>query len=341
MFNTLPSNVSLTPDFSADAGLIALTANNSCIGAGLDAMLNFALYQGRYSANNFSRAPSPLMLDPPVGMGCSNMLGVTSYLHLVVFAPKSDNATMSPVPSAAEKATTQTDEMQLSPATGSCSGSPYRFNGTTVENQSTTTSSGTAIGYGCYVFGTGTAGLNGYWTAPVNGSDVQIDTRTNSSEYASFAALGTYFHQFSPGAYTLVAEDLWNQTVFAHFEVVPPEPVEVLSVTGPIPPTNPGGPVVKVDVKNTGDTPIVYLNASLSFVPPMNLPAKPMLPYQYSFFLGVNASHPLLPGHNAVETRTLIGAGFDIGTIYPLRISGTFANGTEFSYVLDVQLSTP
>jgi hypothetical protein len=341
MFNTLATNVSLAPDFSANSGLVALSGGDLCRGAGLDAMLNFALYQGRYTAANFSQAGAPLMLNPPVGMSCPNPYGLSSYVQQVEFAPRSDNATLSGNTSGPGTPVPQTVEMHMSPATGSCFASPYKFNGTTVVNASTTTSSGTALGWGCDVFGTGNTGLDGYWTMPANGSDVSIDTGSNSSLFASFAVAGNYFHQFSPGSYTLVAEDLWNQTVFAHFDVVAPEPVEVLSVTGPIPPFNPGGPVVEVDVENTGDAPIASLNVSLSFVPPENLPAQAMLPYSYSFGLGVNSSNPLLPGRSAEETRTLITAGFETGTPYPLTISGTLANETEFSYVVDVQIMLP
>ncbi|HVB94974.1 MAG TPA: hypothetical protein VND41_00045 [Nitrososphaerales archaeon] len=340
--NTLDTSVSLTPDFSADSGLIALSGNNGCTGAGLDAMLNFALYQGHYTAANLSQAAIPLTLDPPVVISCPNPYYVSSYVQRVEFAPESDNATLSGNASAPATAVPQTVEMHLSPATGSCGVSSYNFNGTSVVNQSTATSSGTALAWGCGSFGTGSTGLNGYWTMPDNGGDVSVDPLTNSSLFASFAVVGNYFHQFSPGSYTLVAEDLWNQTVFAHFEVVPPEPVEVLSVTGPIPPPNYAGPVVNVDLKNTGDVPIVSLNASLSLVPPDNLPAQVTEPEGYAD-LGVNASNPLLPGHSVQESRYLFpeGEGFETGVPYPLTISGTLANGTEFFYVVDVKVGPP
>jgi hypothetical protein len=342
MFNTLATNITLTPDFSADAVLAALSAN-SCQGAGLDAMLNFALYQGRYTAANLSQAGAPLMLDPPVVISCPNPYYVSSYVQQVEFAPRSDNATMSGNTSAPASATPRTVEMSLSLATGSCGVSPYKFNGTSVVNGSTTTSSGTALAWGCGAFGTGNTGLNGYWTMPANGSDVSIDPLTNSSLLASFAIVGSYFHQFSPGSYTLVAEDLWNQTVFAHFEVVPPEPVEVLSVSWvTTAPPNYAGPVAEVNLKNAGDVPIVSLNASLSLVPPDNLPAQVAEPEGYAN-LGVNASNPLLPGHSAQESRFLLpeGEGFETGVPYPLTISGTLADGTVFSYVVDVQIMLP
>ena len=121
--------------------------------------------------------------------------------------------------------------MHMSPATGSCYVSPYKFSGYSVVNQSTTSSSGTALGWGCDLFATGTAGLDGYWTMPANGSDVPIDDRTNLTLLQSFAVVGNYFHQFSPGSYTLVAEDLEPDRLRPLPRCMP-EPVEVVSVTG-------------------------------------------------------------------------------------------------------------
>jgi hypothetical protein len=59
----------------------------------------------------------------------------------------------------------------------------------------------------CPVAGTS---LFGYWnaTGPVLG--LNIANATTSSQY---------FHYFSPGQYTLVAEDMWGQSAFAYFQV--------------------------------------------------------------------------------------------------------------------------
>ena len=282
------------------------------------------------------------MLEPPVSVGCPNPYYVSSYVQQVEFAPNSYNATLTDNASYAEAASIpQSVEMQMSPATGSCDVSPYRFSGTSVVNESTTSSSGTALGWGCGALGTGKAGLNGYWTMPTNGSLVSIDTQSNSTVYASFASVGAISTNSVRG-HTRSSRRTWNQTVFAHFEVIPPEPVEVLSVTGPIAPFNPGGPVVDVDVKNTGGAPIVSLNASLSFVPPANLPANAFPPYSYSFLFGVNRSNPLVPrGKMQRRPKTLIGAGFGTGESYPLTISGMLADGAQFSYILDIQIGSP
>jgi len=111
-------------------------------------------------------------------------------------------------------------------------------------------------------------------------------------------------------------------------------PVEVVSVTGPIPPYNPGGPVVSVALMNAGDIPITSLSATLP-----SFPGGPSVPY--SFVFDVNSSNPLLPGQSIKETRTLIGASIDSGLEYPLTISGTLVNGTPFSYTTQVQVVPP
>jgi hypothetical protein len=198
----------------------------------------------------------------------------------------------------------------------------------------------TELGWGCGSEASNS--LTGYWTQPVNGTYVEIDAASNSTIIASLDSVNQdYFHQFSPGLYTMVAEDMWNQTVYAHFQVVSAigSPVEVVSVLGPIPPYNPGGPVVSVTLKNTGDAPIASLNATLAFVPPPNIPGGVRVPY--SFVFDAASSNPLLPGQSTQETRTLIGAGFDSSLDYPLTIDGALLDGSQFSYTEQVQVVPP
>jgi len=111
-------------------------------------------------------------------------------------------------------------------------------------------------------------------------------------------------------------------------------PVEVVSVTGPVPPYNPGGPVVSVALKNVGDISITSLNATLPSVP-----GGSSVPY--SFVFNVSSSSPLLPGQSIQETRMLIGASIDSSLEYPLQVSGTLVNGTQFSYTVKVQVVPP
>jgi hypothetical protein len=175
------------------------------------------------------------------------------------------------------------------------------------------TSSG---GYMC-----GGKALSGYWntTSPITLQD---------------AAIGSpFFRYLQAGQYTLAVQDIWNQTVYAHFQVVPPaRPIEVVSVTGPIPPYNPGGPVVSVTLKNVGTSTITSLDATLDVENVENGV------HGYSFVFYVSPSYLLVPGQTIEETHTLIGAGFDTGVDYPLTINGTLVNGTQFSYTVQVQV---
>lgn len=111
-------------------------------------------------------------------------------------------------------------------------------------------------------------------------------------------------------------------------------PVEVVSVVGPIPPYNPGGPVVRVTLQNIGQLPITSVNASLP-----SYPGGPTVPY--SFVFEVNSSSPLEPGRTARATLTMLDFGFSTGQEFPLTVSGTLSNGTEFSFTVQVQIVAP
>ncbi len=143
-------------------------------------------------------------------------------------------------------------------------------------------------------------------------------------------------HPFAPGAYTLAAGDEWGHVELLTFQVTGPpiEPVQVISVAGPNPPFNPGGPVVSVTLRNIGQSPITSLNASLP-----SYPGGPTVPYSFAF--DVNSSSPLESGQTAQATRTMIGFGFSTGQEFPLTISGTLLNGKHFSFAVQVQITPP
>jgi hypothetical protein len=107
------------------------------------------------------------------------------------------------------------------------------------------------------------------------------------------------------------------------------EPVEVVSVFGPMPPINPGGPNVEITLKNVDSKPVVSLNATLQ------------LNRANAFSFDVSASTPLLPGKNISTRRTLIGAGFSSDVSYPLVISGIMQGGADFNYTKQVQIKQP
>lgn len=104
------------------------------------------------------------------------------------------------------------------------------------------------------------------------------------------------------------------------------QPIEVVSVTGPLPPVNPGGPNVEIILKNILSEPIVTLNATLELNRPFN------------FNFDVTLPVPLLPGNTISAEQTLIRGGFSESVPYSLRINGIFRNGSAFSYVKQVQI---
>jgi hypothetical protein len=167
----------------------------------------------------------------------------------------------------------------------------------------------------------GGLGLFGYW---------------NTSGPLGFGNNEKYFNYFTPGEYTLAAEDLWNQIAFAYVHVIPgPSPAAAVSAAES-PFSNPGEPVIGMTLANFGDIPITSLTATLRFVPPPNSPAGSV---SYPFAFNVNSSSPLLPGQTIQDIRTLIGPLFDLGVSYPLTITGTLRNGTEFTYTQQVQFT--
>ncbi len=143
-----------------------------------------------------------------------------AYIQNIEVTPKDYLATLSANSSFSSVFKAQTINMEVNTTTGSCTTSPYKESGTAVENGVTTTYSGTELAWGCG--SNGANAITGYWTMPANGTYVEIDARSNSTiECGPDSVYQNYFHQFSPGPYTIVAEDLWNQSAFAYFRVQP------------------------------------------------------------------------------------------------------------------------
>jgi hypothetical protein len=114
--------------------------------------------------------------------------------------------------------------------------------------------------------------------------------------------------------------------------------IQVLSVTGPTAPYNPGGPVVSMTLKNAGDASITSLNVSLAITSGINTGAVHS-PYWFSF--DVSSANPLLSGQTIQVSETLIDAGFQTGASYPLTVYGMTTDGAVFSYTVQVQLQPP
>lgn len=113
------------------------------------------------------------------------------------------------------------------------------------------------------------------------------------------------------------------------------EPIEVVSVLGPIPPFNPGGPVVEITLKNVSGEPVVSLKAMLG----INRAGPSGTPFTFNF--DVTHSNPLLSDKTIGSKLTLIGGGFSGNVSYPLTIEGSLKSGTVFSYSKQVQIASP
>ena len=105
------------------------------------------------------------------------------------------------------------------------------------------------------------------------------------------------------------------------------QPVDVISILPDSFTTNPGGPAIKITLKNTGMTPITSLKAKLH------------LNNDYTFdFANVSQSEPLASGNLASDSKILIGAGFNTILGYPLTISG-ITNNIPFNFTVSVWIS--
>jgi hypothetical protein len=112
------------------------------------------------------------------------------------------------------------------------------------------------------------------------------------------------------------------------------EPVEIVSVLGPVGPINYGGPAVKITLKNVGVEPIVSLTAILE------VSSVSGLPFVFSFD-DVTSSHPLQPNRSISDTSGLIGGGFASDHEYRLTINATLQNGANVVYTQLVQIAQP
>ena len=212
LFNTLGTNVSLTPNFSANPNIIKWDYVDSICGLSpVDHMFGYALFQGHYTPGNVSEAGEPLMLAPPetvLHLPCPNSMYAEAYIHEVNFAPNSYWATVSANASFSDVFKAQPVRMQVNVTTEYCFTEPYQAAGTVIENGVTTSYTTTELSFGCGADNT----LYGYWTLPIDSScSLTVNANSTNNHYCNF-------HSFSVGSYTLVAEDLWNDTAYAYFQ---------------------------------------------------------------------------------------------------------------------------
>jgi hypothetical protein len=130
---------------------------------------------------------------------------------------------------------------------------------------------------------------------------------------------------------TKTTSPITTTSTTSNYEAGNPQPIDVLSVQGPLPPINPGGPNVEITLKNVSTEPVVSLTAVFT-----NLGARDI---DINFEVG--PANPLLPGASVNDTQSLIDGGFTNNVLYPLITERTLQSGATFSYVEQVEISEP
>jgi len=130
------------------------------------------------------------------------------------------------------------------------------------------------------------SGLFGYWSPLVNSSAPEP------------------FQYFTPGEYTLAAEDLWGDRVFAYFQVTdgPSPSLAVSAQESPF--SGEGHPIIGITLADLAGVPVTSLNATLRLVVSPDAPSNST---SYPFTFSVNSSDPLLPGQPVQDVSTLQG----------------------------------
>jgi len=106
-------------------------------------------------------------------------------------------------------------------------------------------------------------------------------------------------------------------------------PVEIVSVTGPVPPITPGGPTVEITLKNISAEPITGLTATL------------VAGRSFDFSFDFSPMAPLMPGESISQKSILIGGGFSDDALYPLTVKATLQSGATSVFTQQVQIKAP
>jgi hypothetical protein len=107
------------------------------------------------------------------------------------------------------------------------------------------------------------------------------------------------------------------------------QPIAIVSVSSVGPP-NPGGPTVKITLKNVGTEPVTLITCILQ------LDGEKTFTYN---FPDVSSSTPLPPDGIVSQTLNLIGpTGYNDETFYPLQITVIMENGKIVAYSEQVQV---
>ena len=181
LLNTLNRNVSLgvvnNDNISAWDGTDFFCGINPSY-----SLVGFGVFSGHFTAENISKAGSPLQLAAPIEAPCPYRLP----LNDTTFLPNSDKTiSFSYYGQTKEPSLPVTAEVNAT--TSYCTSSP----------------SATETMISCPT----TSGLLGYWSpGAANGGNFTLDSKG--------------FTYFPPGEYTIVATDDWNQNIYATFDVL-------------------------------------------------------------------------------------------------------------------------
>lgn len=211
LFNPLPTSLSLSVSYSNDQNIVAWNSKDFlCSLTPVYDLFGFALYQGYYTSGNISQGATPLLLTPQPEISCP-----TTYqpnISRITFPPENNSASVSKVSSSLLS-------MEVDATTEGCR---QEKSGTVTVITSTngTLTTQTTTGLGGFSCGPGSS-LSGYWTQPPAGETcAQLPT---ANDTVPKNMIGPYCNlvSFPLGSYTLVAQDVWNQTVYAYFQVIP------------------------------------------------------------------------------------------------------------------------
>ena len=211
LFNPLPTSLSLSISYSNDQDILAWNSNDFlCSLTPVYDLFGFALYQGYYTSSNISKATTPLLLTPEPDIGCP-----TTYqpnISQITFPPENNSASVS-------KVSGSLLSMEIDATTEGC----HETQGgavTIVTSANGTLTTQTTTGLGGFSCGQGSS-LSGYWTTPPAGETcAQLPT---ANDTVPWNMIGQYCNlvSFPLGSYTLVAQDVWNQTIYSYFQVIP------------------------------------------------------------------------------------------------------------------------
>jgi hypothetical protein len=112
------------------------------------------------------------------------------------------------------------------------------------------------------------------------------------------------------------------------------QPIEIVSVLGPVGPFNRGGPIVEITLKNVSVEPVISLTATLE------VSSASGFPFDFTFD-DVSPWNPLQPNSSISDRLCLIGGGFSSDVSYTLTINATLRNGARFVYTNLVHIAEP